>query len=107
MSRKKKTTLEKLKPLKFSRTTGMLFEAFKDIPIISNDASHDFLTHKINPAKAEDFIEFAQKYNLSPKVLIQIKRHDKHKDLGRVYIRKNKDTNKMEIWRDPSQVSIY
>lgn len=75
---------------KFSRSAGNIVMAFKDIPL--------------TPV---DFISFAKKYDVSPKVLIQIKRHDSHKDLGKVFIRKNKESHLMEIWRDPNQESVY
>ncbi len=75
---------------KFSRSSGNIVRAFKDIP-----------------KTPVDFIEFAGKYDVSPKVMIQIKRHDTHKDLGKVFIRKNRSSQLMEIWRDPNQESIY
>jgi len=94
-------------PKKFSRTFGMLSTAFEEIPLIAPVDSSNFIKKKTIPTTAVDFVKFAKKYDLSPTVLIQIKRHDQHKELGRVFIRKNQDTRKMEIWRDPYQESIY
>ena len=57
------------------------------------------------PTTPVDFEEYAAKYNVSMNVLRQIKRHDKFTDRGKVYVRKNKQTKRMEIWRDPTQKS--
>ncbi len=90
-STKQKTKrLNKNTQKKFSRSAGNIIVAFKCIP-----------------RTPVDFLDYAKKFDVSPKVLIQIKRHDGHKDLGKVFIRKNSASELMEIWRDPNQESTY
>lgn len=52
------------------------------------------------PSTPVDFIEYCAKHKLEPTVMRQIKRHDSCKDEGKAFVRKNKITKKMEIWRD-------
>ncbi len=58
------------------------------------------------PEQAVDFVEYCAQYDVSPKVLRQIKRHDSCPEAGRVYVKKSK-AGVMEIWRDPNQVSPW
>jgi len=53
------------------------------------------------PSIPVDFEEYASLHNVSTKVLRQIKRHDRYTDRGKVFVRKNKETKKMMIWREP------
>ena len=52
------------------------------------------------PTTPVDFEEYAAQHKVSTNVLRQIKRHDSHKELGKVFVRKNKETKKMMIWRE-------
>lgn len=52
------------------------------------------------PATPVDFETYAAEHKVSTNVLRQIKRHDRYAELGRVFVRKNKTTKKMEIWRE-------
>ena len=52
------------------------------------------------PAIPVEFEGFAKKYHVSPKVLRQIKRFDAFKERGQVYVRKNKRTKLVMIWRE-------
>ena len=55
------------------------------------------------PSTRVDLDEYAESHGVSVKSLRQIKRHDPYKDTGKVFVRKNKSTQRMEIWRDPNQ----
>jgi len=55
------------------------------------------------PATPVDFEAYASEHNVSTNVLRQIKRHDSYSNLGKVFVRKNKTTKKMEIWRAPAE----
>lgn len=56
------------------------------------------------PATPVDFAEYAAQHKVSTNVLRQIKRHDKFPERGKVFVRKNKETKKMMIWREaPTQ----
>lgn len=52
------------------------------------------------PGMPVDFVQYAQNHSVSPNVLRQIKRHDRYSERGKVFVRKNKETKKMMIWRD-------
>jgi hypothetical protein len=52
------------------------------------------------PTTPVDFEQYAADHGVSPNVLRQIKRHDRFPEKGKVYVRKNKTTKKMEIWRE-------
>jgi len=52
------------------------------------------------PATAVNFEEYAQNHGVSPNVLRQIKRHDRFSESGQVFVRKNKLTKQMMIWRE-------
>lgn len=68
---------------KRGRKGDKIAQAFKDIP-----------------RSAVNFEEYAQAHNVSPNVLRQIKRHDHYTDQGKVFVRKNKETKTMMIWRE-------
>jgi hypothetical protein len=55
------------------------------------------------PATAVDFEEYAATHGVSAKSLRQIKRHDPYKESGKVFVRKEKASGRMLIWRDPNQ----
>ena len=55
------------------------------------------------PSEKVDLEQYAEQHGVSAKSLRQIKRHDLYKSLGQVYVRKDKDTKKMQIWRDTSK----
>ncbi len=55
------------------------------------------------PSVAVNFEDYAQEHGVSPNVLRQIKRHDKYADRGQVFVRKNKQTKTMMIWRAATQ----
>ncbi len=55
------------------------------------------------PAAAVDFEDFATSHGVTTKTLRQIKRHDSCPEAGKVFVRKNKTTKKMMIWRDANQ----
>jgi hypothetical protein len=56
------------------------------------------------PATPVDFEEYAAQHKVSTNVLRQIKRHDSFSETGKVFVRKNKETKKMMIWREaPAQ----
>lgn len=55
------------------------------------------------PNTPVDFEEYAAQHKVSTNVLRQIKRHDSHTELGKVFVRKNKETKKMIIWREPAE----
>jgi len=52
------------------------------------------------PEKPVNFEKYCKKHGVTTNVLRQIKRHDHYKDTGKVFIRKNKDTKKIMIWRE-------
>ncbi len=52
------------------------------------------------PAVAVNFEDYAQAHSVSTNVLRQIKRHDRYSDRGQVFVRKNKQTKTMMIWRE-------
>jgi len=58
------------------------------------------LAFKKIPHIAVDFNEFARVHNVSTNVLRQIKRHDIYSNSGQVFVRKDKNTKKMMIWRE-------
>lgn len=58
------------------------------------------LAFKKIPHSAVDFIEFARVNNVSTNVLRQIKRHDVYSKSGQVFVRKDKITKQMMIWRE-------
>lgn len=53
------------------------------------------------PSTPVNFEEYANSHNVSTKVLRQIKRHDRYGETGKVFVRKNKQTKTMMIWREP------
>lgn len=53
------------------------------------------------PETPVNFEEFAAKYGVTTKVLRQIKRHDRYADMGQVFVRKDKTTKQIMIWREP------
>jgi len=55
------------------------------------------------PENPVSFVDYAAKHGVSTNVLRQIKRHDIHSDLGKVFVRKNKQTKTMMIWRVPPE----
>ena len=59
------------------------------------------------PASPVDLIDYVGTYNLTTKTMRQLKRHDSSPELGQVFVRKNKTTERMEIWRDPTITSKY
>ncbi len=69
-------------PKKRGRKGNKIVKAFEDIP-----------------RDAVNFEDYARDHGVSPKVLRQIKRHDKFTELGKVFVRKNKQTQTMMIWR--------
>jgi len=52
------------------------------------------------PSTPVDFEEYATQHKVSTNVLRQIKRHDRYAERGKVFVRKNKETKKMMIWRE-------
>ncbi len=52
------------------------------------------------PLQAVVFDVYAKKHGVSTNVLRQIKRHDTYKTTGQVFIRKNKETQTIMIWRE-------
>ncbi len=52
-----------------------------------------------------NFEEYARDHNVSPNVLRQIKRHDRYTDTGRVFVRKNKHSKTMMIWREKAKTT--
>ena len=52
------------------------------------------------PRTPVNFEQYAQEHSVSPNVLRQIKRHDHYTDRGKVFVRKNKQTKTMMIWRE-------
>jgi len=52
------------------------------------------------PKRPIEFSKYAEKHGITTNVLRQVKRHDKYKDKGKVFIRKNKKTQKTMIWRE-------
>ena len=54
------------------------------------------------PQNAVDFAEYATAHGVTTNVLRQIKRHDQYKETGKVFVRKNKTTGKIMIWRETS-----
>lgn len=59
------------------------------------------------PAVPTDFEKFTTQYSVSPKVMRQIRRHDSFIEHGKVFLRKNKETKRMEIWRDATVSVCY
>jgi len=57
------------------------------------------------PVTPVNFEEYAAAHQVSPNVLRQIKRHDRYSDTGKVFVRKNKETKTMMIWREPKESS--
>lgn len=55
------------------------------------------------PTEPVNFEEYAAAHQVSPNVLRQIKRHDRYSDTGKVFVRKNKQTKTMMIWRVPNE----
>jgi len=55
------------------------------------------------PSTPVNFEEYAKSHNVSTKVLRQIKRHDRYVETGKVFVRKNKQTKTMMIWREPAE----
>jgi len=55
------------------------------------------------PTTPVDFEEYAAQHKVSTNVLRQIKRHDRYAETGKVFVRKNKETKKMMIWREPTE----
>ncbi len=56
------------------------------------------------PGSPVEFEKYAMDHNVSPNVLRQIKRHDRYSNRGKVFVRKNKETKTMMIWRElPSE----
>jgi len=55
------------------------------------------------PTAPVDFEQYAETHGVSTNVLRQIKRHDRYPEKGKVFVRKNKTTKKMEIWREESK----
>jgi hypothetical protein len=55
------------------------------------------------PATPVDFEQYAENHGVSVNVLRQIKRHDRYSETGKVFVRKNKATKRMEIWREPTK----
>jgi len=55
------------------------------------------------PTTPVDFEQYATSHGVSTNVLRQIKRHDRYPEKGKVFVRKNKATKKMEIWRETSE----
>ena len=58
------------------------------------------------PATPVDFEQYATDHQVSTNVLRQIKRHDRYAERGKVFVRKNKTTKKMEIWRESAEKYI-
>jgi len=58
------------------------------------------LAFKEIPHTAVDFFEFARANKVSTNVLRQIKRHDTYSNTGQVFVRKDKITKQMMIWRE-------
>jgi len=52
------------------------------------------------PAIPADFEQYAADHQVSTNVMRQIKRHDQFPERGKVFVRKNKETKKMMIWRE-------
>lgn len=77
-------------PKKRGRKGDQIAKAFKEVP-----------------TTPVDLIEYAGSYKLTTKTMRQLKRHDSSPELGQVFVRKNKQTKRMEIWRDPSITSKY
>lgn len=75
-------------PKKRGRKGNKIAKAFKEIP-----------TNPVN------FEEYAAEHQVSPNVLRQIKRHDRYSDTGKVFVRKNKTTKTMMIWRVPNETT--
>lgn len=73
-------------PKKRGRKGDKIAKAFAEIP-----------TNPVN------FEEYASAHQVSPNVLRQIKRHDRYSDTGKVFVRKNKQTKTMMIWREPPE----
>lgn len=55
------------------------------------------------PTAPVNFEEYAAAHQVSPNVLRQIKRHDRYSETGKVFVRKNKQTKTMMIWRVPNE----
>ncbi len=75
-------------PKKRGRKGDKIVKAFAEIPV--------------NPV---NFVDYAEAHQVSPNVLRQIKRHDKFSDTGKVFVRKNKQTKVMMIWREPTKLA--
>ena len=52
------------------------------------------------PTAPVNFEDYARDHSVSTNVLRQIKRHDRYSTRGKVFVRKNKQTKTMMIWRE-------
>lgn len=52
------------------------------------------------PATPVNFEDYATNHGVTTNVLRQIKRHDRYATRGKVFVRKNKETKTMMIWRE-------